>query len=533
MKRWLLLSLAVTVVCAGHPAEFAAHPPGPQDLIAEGERLFFTETFAGNGRTCGTCHRAENNFTIDPEFIATLPPDDPLFVAEFNPDLAQHFENPTLMRRFGLILNNVDGFDDLANKFVMRGVPHLLGLRTSALAANPPTSEVELTGWSGDGATGDGMLPNGRLRDFAKAAVRQHLTKTLNRVEGLDFRLPTEHELDALEAFMLSLGRQEDPDLTRMTFRNPMAERGKFLFGQEGGTISQGGGAACSACHSDAGAQSECSFDAGCFDERGRRIKFGGTNFNTGVEDLPGHPARTVESFPRDGGFGREPNGLGGFGNGTFNVPSLVEAADTGPWFHNNAIAGEIEEAIAFYTSDTFANSPAGRDFATQGVVPSALSAGQIRALGAFLRVLNALENIRSVIAYQTRARSAAQLADAERPLTLAIHDIDDAIEVLRRAGLHDDAIGHLQQARLFTELAAQTPVSLARNALIGQAIAEEETARGQMVQEGTTPGTAPQQSARPLPIAPPVINPPQPSLPLPRPSLPPVIRLPQPVLPR
>src|SRR5439155_8512230 len=56
-------------------------------LIAKGRDLFFNETFAGNGRTCGTCHPAENNFTIDPAFIATLPKDNPLFVAEFNPDL--------------------------------------------------------------------------------------------------------------------------------------------------------------------------------------------------------------------------------------------------------------------------------------------------------------------------------------------------------------------------------------------------------------------------------------------------------------
>ena len=29
--------------------------------------------FNGNGRTCGTCHVESNNFTIDPEFISTLP----------------------------------------------------------------------------------------------------------------------------------------------------------------------------------------------------------------------------------------------------------------------------------------------------------------------------------------------------------------------------------------------------------------------------------------------------------------------------
>ena len=44
-------------------------------------------------RTCATCHRQENNFTINPKFIATLPPSDPLFIAETNPNLAD-LENP-------------------------------------------------------------------------------------------------------------------------------------------------------------------------------------------------------------------------------------------------------------------------------------------------------------------------------------------------------------------------------------------------------------------------------------------------------
>jgi hypothetical protein len=47
-----------------------ALPSAQADLIAQGEQIFFTETFEGNGRTCGTCHPAENNFTIDPAFIS-------------------------------------------------------------------------------------------------------------------------------------------------------------------------------------------------------------------------------------------------------------------------------------------------------------------------------------------------------------------------------------------------------------------------------------------------------------------------------
>ena len=81
--------------------------PQEQDIASsQGERnrrLFTNETFGGNGRTCGTCHPAQNNLTIDPTFIATLPQSDPLFVAENNPALAA-LEIPALLRGRGLIV---------------------------------------------------------------------------------------------------------------------------------------------------------------------------------------------------------------------------------------------------------------------------------------------------------------------------------------------------------------------------------------------------------------------------------------------
>ena len=130
LRGWLTLLVRL-------PGRHRADTPSidcPEKLITQGRNSFFNDTFNGNGRTCGSCHREDNNLTIDPEFIATLPPTDPLFVAEFNPALAQNFENPVLMRKFGLILENVDGFDDLPNKFVMRSVPHTLAMLPDTLA---------------------------------------------------------------------------------------------------------------------------------------------------------------------------------------------------------------------------------------------------------------------------------------------------------------------------------------------------------------------------------------------------------------
>ena len=63
-------------------------------------------------------------------------------------------------------------------------------------------------GWAGDGSPGEGTL-----REFAIGAVVQHFPLSLDRVPGVDFKLPTQDQLDAMEAFQLSLGRQTDLNL--------------------------------------------------------------------------------------------------------------------------------------------------------------------------------------------------------------------------------------------------------------------------------------------------------------------------------
>ncbi len=397
-------------------------PPEPEpDIIVRGRDLFFNETFDGNGRTCGSCHRAEDNFGITPAFIATLPDDDPLFVAETNPDLAENFENPVLMRRFGLILENQDGFGDLPNDFNMRGVPHTLGLGTSV-----DSRDGLRTGWSGDGAPGDGSL-----RSFATGAVIQHFPLTLNRIAGVDFRLPTDEELDAIEAFMQSLGRQEDLSLP-LGLKGVVAVRGQEIF------LDNTSGK-CNACHLNAGANANPAiFGEGA----------GNLNFNTGVEDLPDQPADlTDEKNPPDDGFGVP-------GNGEFNTPPLVESADTGPFFHNNSVE-TIEGAVEFYNGDTFNNSPAGQLLLAATGSGINLDATQAVAVAAFLRVINALENIRAAEAMLARAIETDRRADFDN-LRLAIDEIDDAILVLAGGGLHPSAVIDLRQARALTGRAGE-----------------------------------------------------------------------------
>jgi len=417
------------------------------ELIARGKEIFFNERFSGNGRTCGTCHPAENNFTLDPAFIATRPATDPLFVAEFTPALKENFEQPELMRKFGLILENVDGFDDLKNKFAMRGIPHTLGLRNSVASPQGPR-----IGWSGDGAPGDGSL-----RSFATGAVIQHFTRTLNRVPGVDFRLPNDEELDALEAFQLSLGRPVELNLP-LDLKGLVARRGQEIF------LDNSLGK-CNRCHVNAGANS--SF--------GRGVN--NANFNTGVENLPDIPGKLTERrLPPD-------DGLGTPGDGTFNTPSLVEAADTPPFFHNNSVE-TIEGAVAFYNGDAFNNSPAGQTL--KGLDPKGvgikLDATQVVAVAAFLRVINALENIRQS---QNLLEDSTKFGFLKRRIALdlisqALEEIKDGSNVLAGAGLHPEAVTQLREAQRQAERARASFFS--RISLTHRAIEALRRARAQLV---------------------------------------------------
>jgi cysteine-rich repeat protein len=280
-------------------------PLGTPDLVAAGARLFFQETFDGNGRTCGTCHPAATGFTLTPEFIAGLPASDPLFVAERVPALAE-LENPGLMHGpRGLILENVDGFDQPP---VFRGVPHIFNLELTAPF-----------GWSGNIQT---------LAEFTTRAVTQHFPRTLARVSGVDFRLPTPDELDALTAFMLSLPLPADRVLDVNAFVvTPTQARGRDLFF---------GNAKCSFCHIGP-VLTDNSF------------------FSTGTVNRPVNQVPPPECDPPCAAIG--PRELGG--NRTFNTPSLFGLRNSAPFFHDNS-AATLREAVSFYTTPEFQASDGG-----------------------------------------------------------------------------------------------------------------------------------------------------------------------------
>jgi hypothetical protein len=469
--------------------------------ICAGGDIFARETFGGNGRTCTSCHPIGHNTTLDGPFVNALfatNPDDPLFVFRTNPALAA-LESESGLFASGNVLENVDGFEDPTRKFVLRSVPHTLGLSqtisadsTDPKATVPP---VERVGWGGDGAPGDGSL-----RSFLQGAIKQHYPKTLARVAGVDFRVATPLELDLTNEFQRSLGRTRELDLNQVNLSDPAANLGRQVF------LDPNRGR-CNFCHLNAGSN---------FQDTGK-----GRNFDTEIRTAPalgqvGILANGTAVF--DGGFGgiglAQPNMAGlsadpnvgeknAFGNGTFNTPSLIEAADTGPFFHNNAffLTSEIESAVFFYIDPSgFGASQAAKDMVPRFGTPIAFTNEEGNAIGRFLRALNVAFNLdlakqRLSAARTLYNRSGSSSTEIQLGLMrLADAELNDAATVLSHAPAQPfypvtaEQIG-LARVEIASALAASVA---ARGGYLSNAVSRVETARspiGANIDYGLGPG--------------------------------------------
>jgi hypothetical protein len=265
----------------------------------------------------------------------------------------------------------------------------------------------------------------------------------LNRVVGTDFRLPTNTERDQILAFQLALGRTQDINLNTVTLADAGAAAGKTAFMDP--LVGR-----CNECHSNAGANALAS---------GKN-----RNFNTGTVTAPATSV-AMGTFPDgsslfDGGFGGQgrttpnfaaatPNGpLDSFGDGTFSTPPLIEAADTGPFFHQHGFgqgAGDptnfIESAVAFYGTPLFLTSPAAQELNGRfGGQPVNVNPS-IGVIGRFLRVLNASFNLamakqRLDAAHLLNVQFWGYRDDIQKDLLrLAKKEIDDARRVLTNGG--------------------------------------------------------------------------------------------------
>lgn len=149
-------------------------------FVCKGDKLIAAALFDGNGRTCGTCHRPGDNFGLGIRTVKKLPPHDPLFVN------VPGLEDSRRLRSDALIHVKTAGIDEF------RTTPKLIHLQRQC----DEEGRCDALGQLGDRVTD--------LCAFAMEAIGNHLTKSVKRRQGADFRLPTEEECDQLIAYMLS-----------------------------------------------------------------------------------------------------------------------------------------------------------------------------------------------------------------------------------------------------------------------------------------------------------------------------------------
>jgi hypothetical protein len=262
----------------------------------------------------------------------------------------------------------------------------------------------------------------------------------------------------------------------------------------------------CNACHFNGGGTAAMTFNPTT--PGFPRLDGSPQGFNiaspTNVNEIP--LALTV-GLPRDGGFGQVPTIFGSFGNTDdlpppfghfeieeFNSPPVVESADTGPFFHNH-MSPDLESAIAFYGSDSFKNGLAPK------AVPIQISADpadpEVQAIGAFLRVLNALENIRSSIQVAERGRTMTRVADLRDLARLSLAETTDALEALSKGAFVNHAEPVIRSARtrllaakVALEVAHRLPVRWAIDDLVRVALQQLRIARSALVTPGTLPSS-------------------------------------------
>ncbi|MDH3612093.1 MAG: hypothetical protein OEU90_10210 [Gammaproteobacteria bacterium] len=196
MKRWILfvslLILAVPVVGSAESQErkgqrlFAGCVKKVDDkatlktgqFVCKGDRD--PAPFGGNGRACGDCHVPGDNFGISTKRIASLRRNNPFFFPGLD-------EDQKLLRTHGLVHVIVPGSID-----EFRQTPKLVHLQSLC----DKRGNCDALGLNADRVT--------NLCAFSIQAISNHMAKTVKRVPGKDFRVPTEKECKWLVAYMVS-----------------------------------------------------------------------------------------------------------------------------------------------------------------------------------------------------------------------------------------------------------------------------------------------------------------------------------------
>jgi hypothetical protein len=221
-------------------------------------------------------------------------------------------------------------------------------------------------------------------------------------------------------------------------------------------------------------------------------VNFGNNNHDTGVENMADNPADLLDpNYAYDGGFGREarhncgPKGIADcYGNARFNTSTVIDSVDTPPYFHNHSV-NTLEEAIAYYNTDEFNNSPGA-------VLPDGtprkikISSSQVTEIGLFLRTLSAIDNINIANHLIGQALEAKLTVNAKRLVRLAIADTEDGIEVLEQGAInvYPEALKKMKSALKQEQAALEALLEVDRDILLAKARLLNIEARAIMVTE-------------------------------------------------
>ncbi len=403
--------------------------PAAKTQPQQGETLFNRETFLGNGRTCASCHRADQSFGLSPDKIAMLPANDPLFVNELNinilvvnsngsvnPGASPEATQPSDFALGGAIIGTLGG-----SAVVIAGTGGtylILGGSALNLPGNVISDASGNTGTLVSFTVGDldGPAPNGDTRGLEDSTLlrggRGLIVENINGftehafMRGSPTLINIKHTapygrsggVADLQTFAANAVEQHFPRrLARIAgtdFRSPTpAERGAMaafmntiviptdgafddenMFGRFVTTLAQMrgrvqffGAAKCSVCHTGPVlATSDGRFDT---------LLGANEAFNTGVAELA---INSTDGLPSEQATGQSPNSR------AFSTRGLFGVRDAGPFFHDNSVS-TLLDAILFYGRSEFLDSPAGQQI--EGI--AAITApGVAQDIEAFLKAL-------------------------------------------------------------------------------------------------------------------------------------------------
>lgn len=450
----LIVALPLGGGLAGMPAR--ALTLEEAESIERGFQLFTEETFGGNGRTCATCHIPSSNYTISPTDIAGLSADEQALVFADN---VPGLENRTLVEQLTLFNIGPGSADGTRPPGPFRSSMTVGALALTTVFAGRGGNAIRL-GWGSDGSPNNEFDftndDDGSIRAFAVGAVFQHNTLSLERLPGADFRVPTDAELDDLDAFQKWLGRRNEFDVSQMVFADARATAGRDLFNSDE--------TSCKNCHFNGGAHLEPIPGAPPVPPVSSNL-----DIDTNIDNLSRRLSRAVGvTIPVDDGNG----------TGQFNSQPLIEAVRKDVFNHNSSFSTNIETAARHYFTAVFNNSPGGVTVtnAEGGQVNNLQSIGGNRGLnnlGAFIRTLSAFYSLVDCERLVDETIERIDLgASTDLPVLHCQFALDDVTQVLSGARvtptLYPDVQGQIAGVKTQLDDAAGNADRLALQGVIG-----------------------------------------------------------------